>query len=1031
MPESGASGFPSFRRIVATAGALLAAVPLSAATEGSAPSSGRVAPTVVLPEEAMAREASGPAAEPPRREAPGWWQRLSPSDRGLIAPRGYEDPMAILEAKRWHLRWAAEARAAQAEGGQLPVPPKPFDAPPGSAIVERDAPAPGSGGAPPPPGDDESSGPAGAPALDSFPTAPAGPGSPPAAPAAPTWHSSFAGLSTGWRPSDSAVAVGPAHVGAVVNSSLAFYRKDGTAAVGPLSFASWFPDAPLGGDLFDPKIVYDRWAGRWIVLVLNGRAANAENYYALSISQTNDPEGGWWNYYLRSDIDGGTDTNSWTDFPGLGFDSGDATASPSTGGAVYVTSNQYDRGGSGGFQRGKLRVLPKHQLFSGSAVGWWDFWNPTVFSWKPATTDSSTGASPVEYLANTLSGGGASLTVWTLTNPLAAGPTLASTNVSSSVYGVPPNGEQLGGSASSRLDTGDCRTQDVQYRAGHVWLTAGDYSFWGDPFDTDAVVHYWKIAMPAGTAAWDGYFGNDNEAFFFGKVQADPDANAHLVFSHSSPSTFARIGVTGRLAADGAVQSYSVVRTGSATYDIAGEDVERWGDYAGVGFDCAGDERGSWAMSQVATSAASWQTWLAGQSFAAPNVWHVADGSSIASSAAPRWFTWHVNSADWAGVALAPTAGGDEDLAASSTCPFGTPYQNSTVGGTARDFVVANGAQTGTAYHHARVTHYSGAAGYRLEARETSTDLAVGTAAASSFASTELLRLFEVPLVSGKGYAAVVDGSGGSADFSLAVFRGSRSSGRRLDNDGFANVGGIGAAGDETVVFTASESSRWGFAVLNENAGSSAFSFRVWLRPAIAAIGNATIAGGSSYTGPTPSLTEGTTPVTWSLDAPPAGMTIHPTTGVVSWTAPVTATVVTVTIRATNPAGYSTESWTLTVTGAPGRVPDGDAIAGTPLRAAEAGGDLTLTWGASCNAAATNYEVYEGALAAWTSHAAKSCSTGGATTATVTPAAGDRYFLVVPVASSSEGGYGFDSAGVERPRAAVPCLATQNASGCP
>src|SRR4029079_13606990 len=85
----------------------------------------------------------------------------------------------------------------------------------------------------------------------------------------------------------------------------------------------------------------------------------------------------------------------------------------------------------------------------------------------------------------------------------------------------------------------------------------------------------------------------------------------------------------------------------------------------------------------------------------------------------------------------------------------------------------------------------------------------------------------------------------------------------------------------------------------------------VWLKPLITDIVNANLTEGSSYIGPSPSLIEGTTPVTWDLVAGPSGMVIS-STGVVSWPA-ATAGLHTVTIRASNPAGSDTEDWQLNV----------------------------------------------------------------------------------------------------------------------
>ncbi len=109
--------------------------------------------------------------------------------------------------------------------------------------------------------------------------------------------------------------------------------------------------------------------------------------------------------------------------------------------------------------------------------------------------------------------------------------------------------------------------------------------------------------------------------------------------------------------------------------------------------------------------------------------------------------------------------------------------------------------------------------------------------------------------------------------------------------------------------------------------------------------------------------------------------------------------------------------------GGNGSVPDGDLVAGTPMTASlVAGGDLEFQWSASCASGDDDYEIYEGALGAFYSHTAKLCTTGGATTATITPSPGDRYYVIVPRGAATEGSYGRNHAGVERPPGSPKCL---------
>src|SRR5262249_18792833 len=88
--------------------------------------------------------------------------------------------------------------------------------------------------------------------------------------------------------------------------------------------------------------------------------------------------------------------------------------------------------------------------------------------------------------------------------------------------------------------------------------------------------------------------------------------------------------------------------------------------------------------------------------------------------------------------------------------------------------------------------------------------------------------------------------------------------------------------------------------------------------------------------------------------------------------------------------------------------PPRDAVGSVSgLQVAKAGGgSVTLSWAASCSAHDTDYEVYEGALGSFAAGAPRACSTAGATSTTLTPAAGSRYFLVVPRDAWSEGSYG-------------------------
>lgn len=106
-----------------------------------------------------------------------------------------------------------------------------------------------------------------------------------------------------------------------------------------------------------------------------------------------------------------------------------------------------------------------------------------------------------------------------------------------------------------------------------------------------------------------------------------------------------------------------------------------------------------------------------------------------------------------------------------------------------------------------------------------------------------------------------------------------------------------------------------------------------------------------------------------------------------------------------------------------GAVPDGPVVPGTPLKVTKAsGGALAMSWGASCLATDTDYEIYEGSVGSFTAHTPLVCTTSGATASTVTPGGGGTYYLIVPTNGTYEGSYGRDSSGAERPAGPSSCL---------
>jgi hypothetical protein len=418
--------------------------------------------------------------------------------------------------------------------------------------------------------------------------------------AAPSASTNFAGIPyTNWFPPDCTMAAGPNHVLVSVNSSVAVYPKGGGGAVLQRTLTVWFSNIVQGLTIFDPKVLWDQHAGRWVLLAVAVSQQPKKSLYLLSVSASADPLGLWRNYSLNAMVDGSTATNNWADFPALGVDNK----------ALYITSNQFAFGG--GFQYAKIRVVPKAGPYSGGAAPFFDFVNmknqnnTTAFTVQPCHTF---GAPQVEYLVNSAFPSGNFLTVWRIV-PSGASFALSRTTVATSSYALPPNAAQKGN--NDPLNTGDVRVLHAVFRGDSVWCALTTAHNWGGAA-SQAAVHWFQIRAAIPALVQEGVYGAANIHYFFPACCPDNNGNMILVFSRCSPNEFGSCFYTGRKSTDplGSLQPSALLKAGVANYvlkDAGGRN--RWGDYNGV---CADpiNQKGIWFYSMYAGAVNKWATWV-------------------------------------------------------------------------------------------------------------------------------------------------------------------------------------------------------------------------------------------------------------------------------------------------------------------------------------------------------------------------------------------------------------------------------------
>lgn len=395
-------------------------------------------------------------------------------------------------------------------------------------------------------------------------------------PAAPRQLIDFNGIEfTGTIPASPSIAVGPGFIVVTVNRSFAIYDRTGRQ-VFQSTLESWFSHVTPPGLPFSPKVIYDHYAGRFIILAL-ARSANRSSYL-ISVSDDNNPNGLWLSWNLDAAMDSDTPTNNAADSPHIGYDGGHT---------IYITSNQYDNFLAGAFEYAKIRLLNKAELYANQEgrllyqdfTGMRNSDNSLAFGLVPVQTYDGNEDG---VLLSTKSTGGDSLTIWRVSTPTTNATLLREATLAVARYAPPPNASQPGGSSGADLiSTGDCRLQNAVLRDGFLYTTFTESRRWSNaPF---AALRYFKIDLASRRIAIDNTYGADGLHYYYPAIGVDGNEDIYLVFNRSGSSEYAGIRFTGRQRSDQAVQGSASLRAGRGFYRrLDGANRNRWGDYSGL-----------------------------------------------------------------------------------------------------------------------------------------------------------------------------------------------------------------------------------------------------------------------------------------------------------------------------------------------------------------------------------------------------------------------------------------------------------------
>ena len=449
-------------------------------------------------------------------------------------------------------------------------------------------------------------------------------GGPPPTPLVPPFVSTFDStdfddnppLNSGsiFIPPDPIGAVGPSHVANVVNTTIRFHTKGGTTTFHS-GLASFFASLGPLTPTFDPKIIYDQFAQRFVVVtlertdVLLGDAADTSRIL-VAVSDDSDPNGTWHMASINSaTMIGGVD--HWADYPGFAVDEE----------AVYITNNMFSFFSSGGSFGGvRLWVIDK---FAGAGGGFYGGGTTMVSTFDPyagggiaVTTQpahvfgtapsapTNVGTWLVSYSG--LTGGGSEFLQFVrIDDPVGPGATtftqqfLNIGNIETLVAAL-PEAPQSG--TAETVATNDRRALHAVWRDDNSLWTVATIDPFAGPDAGESTAHWWQLdttTLASVTLVQQGDVSGDDLSSdahtFFPSIAVNSANDVAIGYSISSPTIFPSSAYTTRSTGDpaGTTMGTTLLRTGLASYIRTFDSppcstppaLNRWGDYSGVALD--------------------------------------------------------------------------------------------------------------------------------------------------------------------------------------------------------------------------------------------------------------------------------------------------------------------------------------------------------------------------------------------------------------------------------------------------------------
>ena len=402
-------------------------------------------------------------------------------------------------------------------------------------------------------------------------------------------------------PPDVNGAAGPNHLMVTLNTQTRIMDKEGNEISTVSTGSFWFPLVGAG-DTFDPKVMYDPYEERWIMVMPSSSDVLSSRLF-VGVSENTDPTGVWYLYSFDAD----PDNQWWFDYPSYGFNKN----------WVVVSGNMF----GAGFGYNVLFVINKSDLYNNaSEVNYSRFQMYDAFTVVPAITyDAALEEMYMISSATGNSGGSGYLNLWRV-----SGVPGIEVVEDLGLVGTPnpwatwaPNSGNLAPQLDieERINSGDGRIQNVIYRNGKLWCAHHIFLPADNP--THSAIQWWEMDTE-GTLLQRGRV-HDESGFYhytFPTIAVNANEDIMIGYGSFSPEQYASCSYSFRYADDPAnvLRDRYQFKDGLAPYyKTFGGSRNRWGDYTATCVDPV-DDLDFWTLQEYADLPSGddkWATWWA------------------------------------------------------------------------------------------------------------------------------------------------------------------------------------------------------------------------------------------------------------------------------------------------------------------------------------------------------------------------------------------------------------------------------------